>query len=629
MNQIAKYIVIFAVCFGAISQGLIPDSSLADDNSASSSTTELPEQVSAQDESAVAGAPEVAEVITPPEPLVVKLELPEAFLLEWQRVESAIDSGVLSEIESPIIALTKLRTEAGFEALEDYSLILVSHAQSALSQDPGSSSDGRATFFIRKAFELSPDSLQVLLAAFPIVKSTQMISTAEFLLRIVGAALRTPNVPSELILNGIYPFLWAITIALYVTFVLFFLVHTEEYLRSVAYAIPLSMRGFLTPVIAFGLLIVPLFLWPLWCLFGWGILFLLFVPQRRWLGFVAGSVLVLWGTLIPLRESLHVWLQDPGTKAAFRVYTGVFKPRDADVLRVALQKRSEDGFLAYTYALLLRRLGYYDVADQGFVRAEAVLGDQPYTKAQRGIIAFLTGNPPRARELFESAQGMGLTTPEFLFDYSKVKFDLMDTAGSRALFEQAYQMNKEVVTRLRNREEMLGLGSEKAVAEIQLPLRLIVASAWLPLDAATLSLVDEVAYALMPGLDPLWMVFPGVGLILLFLVRGGDERQKRIAIYYVSYSCPAFLKILARLWPGGSWILGGKPAAGWMIGSCVLFLVMPLIGWPGGSAILLKAIPALYPLYLGIIAVAICAVVYIGFYIKEQNLDAFRRSRFR
>ena len=370
------------------------------------------------------------------------------------------------------------------------------------------------------------------------------------------------------------------------------------------------------------LLVVPVFFWPLWCLFAWGLIFTLVVPHRRWLGFIAGSVLLAWGSLVPLRESLAAWVLSDGTLAAFRVYTGSFQPRDADALKASVEQRPDDGFLVYSYGLLLRRLGYLDGADQAFSRAERILGEQPYTFAQRGMVSFLRGDAVQAKQLFEAAESRGLATPEFLFNFSKIYFELADTARSRALSMEAYKANRPLVTELRAREERLGLLSGKALAEIQLPIQYALTSAFIPLDGVR-STVDDVGFALMPGLNPLWILLPGCALVALFLVRGGTEAVRRMTVYYSGYRCPLLVKGFVRIFPGGGFVLGGRPGLAWCLTSFSILLCLPLIGWPADIAALSEAVPLFTPVYGAIAALIVLAVVYCGWFSKEKD-DAVR-----
>ena len=538
--------------------------------------------------------------------------LPEQIQNSWKAVVDALAVRDSSAIHQQVAALNKLRIEAGFESLEDFSLSLIAAAKENLQRGDKS----LAALLLRESFELSPASPCVMLASAILAGKTGVASTGSQLFRALRVSWYHPALVVKGLKSAIYPLLWSLTLALYLTLGLMIALRMRELFREIARRLPLGLRPVGTPLIVAMLLIGPCFLGPLWCLFVWGSLLLLTISGMRWLVFSTGALLLLWGSAVPLRESLALWLDDPRIEALLQVAAGGYAPADAALLANLKAARPGDGTVQYTYGQLARRLGNYEQSEAALGQAEAIFGDQPYTKAQRGLVAFSRGDYSGADLLFADAEKLGLGSTEFFFDYSKIKLELLDVSGSQAYYQKGRDKDAVMTDILQRREDVLESEDKKLVAELRLPLNLILSSATEPQDGVK-QRADLVASAMMPGVPLGGLLILGT-LLLLASLRVADTKPIRGVGYFEKYQTSRIVTNAIRITPGGAGVILGRPL--WTVGvlSVSIFLTMPLVRWPLESTVLLDAVPEFLNYYL---------LIVIGFVAMAALLSLFVSSR--
>ena len=349
---------------------------------------------------------------------------------------------------------------------------------------------------------------------------------------------------------------------------------------------------------------------------------LIWLPERRWIVFCAGAVFALWGSLVPIKENVALWLEDQGVQSMLRVASGSYAHWDTAVLKELTQKRPDDALASYTYAQLLRREGQLEEAEQAFEHTELLLGNQPYTKAQRGMISFLKGESQTSDRHYKQALELGADSPEFYYNYSKVRFELHDTAQGREYFERALKQNPGLIQALSKQEELLGIRSPYSFAEVSLPMQFVLKSALVPNIAASIR-SDQIISSLMRGMTAPWLLLAGGLLILLFFLRNKSGRRiSRAQGYYSSYRTPESVKLLTKLVPGGAWILNGKVGWSFLILASFLFLAAPIVGWPREIQNLNESVPDFGAYYLVFFSIISVLSVYVGFYLDEERLES-------
>lgn len=525
----------------------------------------------------------------------------------WDDVVTAIAAHDLRKANDLLIELNKLKMESGFDALDSYSLVLVAHgidAQRAADKDS-------ATFFANKALQLSPDSPLVLLRSLPLVQYTRVASPFSQVMRIFLKVWHHPYALLALMRYLTYPLLVAFTAGLYIVLLICLTLHVADLLRGFATKLSLPLGGFIAPLIALVVLVVPLWGGPLWSVTVWSLLLWLFVPQRRWLCLYTGVTVALWGMLIPIRENVSLWLDDPGIQTLFQVSSKPLGQSDRKRLEDLMVQRPDDAFVAYTYGQLLRRNGEFKAASQAFARAEGLLGLQGWTKAQQGSIAFLQGNAKEADKLYAEAEGLGVTSTEFYFNYSKIKFELLDTAASRDLYTKALNKNTVLTQALKEREDLLGLTHNHAIAEIELPFYRLTSSALVPYPQTQIN-GDRLAAMMMRWCSPIGLGIAGLFLLLLFCLDR-KQRSRRQQKIFSAYEAPTVLLSCIRLTPGGALLMAGRSGLCLFLLSIFILMLMPIVEWPHENRGIWELMPNLFPYYICIVMLYSLAVVYIGF----------------
>lgn len=536
----------------------------------------------------------------------VPLGFRERVEMHWQATLDAIRDKNLKRVNTEAHALETLRMEAGVEGFDQYSLGLLEISKNRLADN----NLEEASFFLRKALQLSPNSSRVLFSSLGVARATHTGSVYEMLFHGLGRIWHEPSMLFGLIKRLMYPAAWALTIGIYLSMLFVFCGSMREILRAIALALPPTWRGFAAPILAGVILGAPVFLGPLWCISVWSVVIVLTMPKLRWMSILGGLVLVTWGSFIPIRENFSRWLDDPGIKEALAVYAGSFGiGADSTILHLD-NLRPDDGFAMYMTGVMLRQRGEYDRADKAFLKAELLWGEQPWTKAAQGLVAYLRGNINRADELFQAAEEQGMASAEFYYNYSKIKFEALDTASSKDYLIKADRKDPIVVELLRGREERLDDGGLKAISEMPIPFSKVLRSGLVPVGEAS-GAIDEVAGRIVPGVPPPAILVVGVVLIIFALIRPEFKRKVRFANYYDAYQPNGVIRIIAKVVPGGSWLLLGRAGRGALVLTVFVGLLLPLLGWPIESREILASMPGVLPMY-GIFVAGLAFIVLVA-----------------
>lgn len=542
------------------------------------------------------------------------MDLPTQIQNKWQESKNLIEAGEFSKASFKLQELSKLKSQAQFESLELVSLELLEFATQRLAK----SDLDYAAFLTRQALKFSPTSTKVWFHSIPIARATGVGSMGEHLTAVLSLVTQEPYLLLELVNELVYPILWALSIGLYITLIACFVVRVRDYTEAVARKVPLKLRGIFGPIAACILLIIPCIFGPLWALAGWSLTLFFFLPRYRWIGFLAGAVLSIWGMILPVRENVALWFRDPATQVLLRVATGSFLAIDKDVLVDLTSERPKDGVLFYTLGQLQRKYGELKASQESFERAQELLGRQPWTRAQLGSLAFLLGESEKAKELYEEAESFGLNSGAFYFNYSKIAFELMNTAEARDLFQLARSKNERLVKTLEEREDELGMNSEHSLADIALPAKTLLASALKPIQG-TKARERRLSSELMPGLGASGITILGVLILVMFLFFGGNKKATRLQTYFLSYKHSGLVSATLRILPGGSWVLSGRAVWGFLIASLSVLLLMPVFRWPVQTADLLDSLPGAYRMYAGFVALCLFLLLFVGTQLEEES----------
>lgn len=541
--------------------------------------------------------------------------LPDQIHIKWMEAFIALQSNNLKAANKHIFELNELRERAGLATLEAISLELIGRSRAALVRGEGE----LAAFLVRKALLLSPDSPQVIYRSLYLADVTRTASYSDQIGRLLPALIAHPHVLLEWINAMIYPVLWALTIGLYLAFVLFFCARIHTLLRSFTRILPTRLRGLLTPFVTVIVLSAPCLLGPLWVLAVWSIILFFMLPSKRTLGFIAGILMIMWSAGIYVTENLKGWFASPGIQTMLRVSSGSYHRGDREALIKLSMVRANDGVLYYTLGQLARRHENYAEAQHYFKKAEQELGEQPWISAQKGMIAFLQGDTAAAIDFYESAEEQGLSSTGFLVNYSKFKFDLLDAEGSRELFRRANAQDPVLAARLRDREDKLGIKSPHALAEIQIPfMTLLQSGISLPMPGVRARVI-AVSRGLMSPVGLRGIAIMGIILITTFLTLRQRDNRSRLPSYYGKFQPDSALLSFIKIIPGGAWAVAGRPVRCFLLLFMCLLFFIPVLNWPRGSASWLEIVPQVSKYYYWIIAAVTLTIVYAGSLLAEEK----------
>jgi tetratricopeptide (TPR) repeat protein len=534
---------------------------------------------------------------------------------KWNSLLRSAKSNDLHSVHKIVDELVELRNEFNYESLDDYSLVLLQLAKARLSTKD---IDG-AAFYVETALNLSPTSPFVALQSIPTIMTTRTAPLGELVVRILKSIWYYPELSLQMLKLLIYPLLWAATFALFLSFGLQFGVATPELLSSMSDYLPRMVRGVLGPVILLVALFFPILLGPLWTLALWSLCAVFLMHRRTFLPLCASIVVMCWATLLPFRENIETWLKDEGIKGMLRITSGSFRNDDIRRVQNLRDRRALDPVVSYSYGQVLLRDGMYQEAEEAFLHSERIISNQPWTVAERGLLAYLRGDLKKAKTLHVEAEQKGLSTPGFLFNYSKVAFGLLETDLARDLFERARKKNPELIRNLLQRESILG---NKAVAEIQLPGHIVMDYSWF-VDPAAEFEAERKMRVLMGFINPEHILPFSTALLCISIFAIMRHKKKGLHRPYKQVNPSRLLLFFGQILPGGTLVISGREVVGILILGCFLFLSFPIIGWPGESVVPFEWAPALKTVYAGTMSLLWVIFCLIGmvFSVEEEAVN--------
>ena len=523
----------------------------------------------------------------------------------WQSLLESLARDQLESANEALNDLKALRLEYGLESFEEYSLFLIVSGLDDLRRG----NPLRAKFRSQAALDLSPRSPRVLSGGAQLFRLTEVLGAFPHAIRLISACASDPLALTTIVVKAAYPILWGATLALYVLFVFAVLADFRAIRHVLQRFFPAEFQG---PTILIGImLILPLPFGVLWSIAIWGALLGALVPGRRWHAFAAGVLLVLWGSIIPIRENLAAWITDPGQALALRVQAGDFQVEADRILTQLAAVRPNDAIAVVARAQVSLYEGDTTTAGALLERAAAILPESVGIKSMRGFLAGVSGDYTKAKTLMLAAIEESAPSAALLFNYSKVQFELFDHPASRELLAQARSLNPKLVDDFEQRETKYSTSVLKGYAPVRIDWRAVLASGLGGLPSA--SAQADVVSRLMINMRPFAIVGMGCVLIVLFMFRSpvGSSVIKRDARLVPP------LDLLALLIPGAIAATQRKLALAFLILFATFLAVFPLIGWPSDSAELARAFPGFKPFYALLIVAAIVGLAVRNFYRRQ------------
>ena len=524
----------------------------------------------------------------------------------WQALLEPLARNQIESAAEALKALKSLRIEYGLESFEEYSLFLIVSGLDDLRRGEPLGAKFRA----QAALDLSPHSPRVLSGGAQLFRLTGVLGAFDHAIRLISACARDPLALTTIAVKAAYPILWAATLALYISFVFAVLSDFKAIRQFIQKLFPAEFQG---PTILIGLmLILPLPFGILWSITIWGALLGALVPGRRWHTFAAGVLLVMWGSVVPIRENLAAWITDSGQALALRVQAGDFQIEADRLLTQLAAVRPNDGIAAVARSQVALYEGDVPTSTALLERAAAILPNSVGVKSMRGLLAGIAGDYPKAKTIMLEALEQAAPSPALLFNYSKIQFELFDHPASRDILTQARALNPKLVTEFEQRETLYPTSVLKGYAPVRIDWRAVLASGLGGLPSA--SAQADVVARLMINMRPFAIVGLGCALIVLFMLRSPPGR----AALKSEATLVKPLNFIALIVPGAEAAVERKLSLSFGVLFAILLSLFPLIGWPNDSSELARAFPGFKPFYALLVAVAILGLAARNFYQRQR-----------
>lgn len=535
---------------------------------------------------------------------------------KWKQVESSIKSKNLKETNSNLNDLEILKLRVGYTEVLPYSQKLMQLSENALA----SGEKENSKYLARKSLELSSQSPELLLTYSAHLVDIGLFTHFQIFAETMKVGLQRYDFLMGLMLKLIYPVLWSLTFAAIFCSVLLFISHSHIILQNAKRIVPKQGWAISVPLVLSLIMIAPLFGGPIWAMISFIFAIYIFLPRQRVFAACLSIVLVLWAVLVPLRENMYSWIEEPGVRSMLRVYSGVFNSSDLRDLTVLSESRPQDQMLKFLLAKIQRRHGQYEEAARTLQPLRKNSALNPIIDSEVGLIKYLEGDAAKADALYKDLSDKNEGNAKFLYNYSKIRFELLDTEHSRTLFDEANKIDKNLIAGLRDKEDRLGLKNPNTFAEQFLPLEYLFKSATMP-EVATKARSDKKAADLIPLITLQEFGMLGTVLLILFLfVSDKRYHAKSTARKEGEYKPVHAINRMISILPTGNSILSGNVNRAFFLASFIALMTMPFMKWPVEFETILGRLAGLELYYVYAYCFLIAATSYVGFssYEKEK-----------
>ncbi len=536
----------------------------------------------------------------------------------WTDVEKAVRSKDSPAISELLDELNLLRLRSGFINLKEYSLDLIRFGQAALA----AGDTVQAGFFYRKAIELSPTSIDVRMRGLLLGSKTRSASMPRELWTVIKLLPQSPASVGWLIAHCTYPIIVSLMLGAYLTLALIFSIHIPFLSRDVDRAFAFLPGRIVKSVCLLAVLLVPCFLGPLWCLTLWATAIVILLPQLKRLAACIMAFVIATALAVPIRENVALWLENDGVQALLSSVASELEPGQVNLVEAFAKWMPQAPEVQYIYAQTLKNHGQLDEAEKVLNAVSPQMNQElaAYADAQRGSIEYLRGNLEKADQYFAAAN---LSSGAFLYSFARIKFDLLDPAAGRLLFEKARAADSDLVARLEEREENIGAQYSASLAEIDLPL-LSVLKVFLSPHPYLVERTDAVMRIVMPGSTPFTTVLVGAGVMLLLLLFGKTPRRGRWLPPSVRTLMTSPVGALIHAIPGGSWVAAGRSLIAAIVTSLVVLLGAPLVVWSKDSVLLYQIFPGFYAIHVTAWMLCLLVVYMSGVFVFRDSIGENR-----
>jgi hypothetical protein len=527
---------------------------------------------------------------------------------KWQEIDSKLKNKDIPSANESLNDLENIKIKAGISELPEISSLLL-----AFSENYWAAGDKEtAKFLSRKSVEFSPQSTNFLIEAMPCLIAFGVKSHGQVLVEIIKSALTRYDIMAQIGVSLIYPILWSLTFSALLCASMLFFIDIHLLLTNLKKLLPKRIGVYAASPLLAAFLILPLLGGPISTLILYAPIIYLLLPRARLLSAAAGVIIIFWAALIPIRENMYSWVNNPGIQTMLRVSSGIFHPDDSKMLAELLESRPRDVAFMFAYSKSLKREGNLDLAEKIIINLQKNSGSRMEYDAELGSIEFLKSQNEKADSIYKELEKKNKSDAAFLFNYSKIRFDLMDTEQSRSLYEQANKTDPVLINNLRQREEQFGIRNISSLAEFYLPLSYLLKSSLIPNENSR-EIAGRIADGIFPFLGLQKLSICGLILLLILLFVSGKKKPRRQGRAPKEYKPVIVAPRVISAFPGGGMIANQHVLKAAFFMTFWVFITLPLLNWPADFSGLLLKLTGFEIYYLYGYCFLIAALSYIGF----------------
>lgn len=519
---------------------------------------------------------------------------------QYSLVHDMIPRASGAEVNREISVLREVVGVFAFSSFEKLSLELLAESEARAAR--GEVED--AKILLHHALSLSPGSAEVALRGIFLVS---IISSDSRWKLLAHAVSRMDFADGARLFGYLTPIvLSSITLGLFLSFALALLCRIRLLMRKVDGMISVGPKPFITPVLSFLLLTVPLIAGPLWALLAWGLLLVWVTPLgRKPLEFV-GILLLAWVVITVFNRGITRQINSPEFALLRDVTRGDFSPTLERELS-SLERGSADlhsVVLARGFWSLLIGDGSAALTAFNNEQIEQKYGARSWLQADKAIALYLQRRWADADQMLRKAFEHNLRLASLIYIDSKAKLELLDPVGSEALLREASHLDPEATEKYKRREESVGVGGLITVEPIRPSLTVYLSVLFGdPLPYMESFLSEEVT--IMPSVKLFEIALIGLVLIVAASILRAPKKKHEKQGYFPGYLNPIPVQFALRLCPAGHLFTGEKFLAGFKVVLLWSFLAVPILIALKNNLGVINAFPMLKASYVVLIVGAL------------------------
>ncbi len=529
-------------------------------------------------DSAASPSPEQQQVTTP-----VKVDLAARLEAKFYAGLNSVSDKQFEKATAHFKELGEEAHKAGYLNLPQFSIELIEKAR----QEARSGRRAQAEYFISQAVGLSPEDAQVHLIAASFHGILPGSSTLGYLLTGISLLSRSPSTTVPFLLNFLILGLMGTTLGLLVLCVVQIACYGEAILVGMSRIVPLPLRGLAGPVSFLVLLFIP----PLFGIFAalacWTLVLGRFVRHCRALPLVCGILVVAWGAMLPLIDSLSARVQSRAILAFERINNAGFSSGDRDEIIRAFNAHPSNPFLLFAFGHVLKGEGRLDEAERVYLRTLNLTTSGSYLNraalVNLAAVKHLQGQDGEAKEILVKAETQGEQGFELLYNMAQVNLNLLEMEGYRKYYNRLKDLDGERLSIIESKLAPLGetvkyallapVSSGAVYGNILAGDGLLGLSKPLGYEKS-----DRLARQMLAGGSCLKLIILGVVVLMLALFAAKNRYEAAALERFVSTSSkPSFVWLFM---PAGMYLAGRQPLRGLILLSILIGLVSAGLGKP-------------------------------------------------